>query len=393
MQNLALLCASKPITQPKPPLPNPHHTMAMASIFLQSPPPLLSLKPKLFLSYSLPKPTTRRPLLYPSSSCPTPVPSISLRHNIKHLPHFSPPNSLPEAFPSLPLPSLTLSPISVCKWSLLLSLSLALAKSAVSLLLNPFFWTYFSLAWPFYPYFLAAILAIHGARCFAKHSRNEASLFEQLSVVTSTIAWLTLVPVAHSNGFLQGWPLALFFVYHYFFFFESSVRSRLYGDLLPRPHDPRWDISLPSPSRFAFFALVLAGHFLAAHEGPELHLIPGGWANLPIFLLVLLTIFTRYHSVLYLHKYSEKVAVPTAVVQFGPYRWVRHPVYASTVMLFAVHCIALRAPLSLAFLVAVCLWYYGRKAELEEATMVDVFGDRYREYADKVRYRLIPLLY
>lgn len=111
------------------------------------------------------------------------------------------------------------------------------------------------------------------------------------------------------------------------------------------------------------------------------------------WVLVLVTLFMRYHSVLYLAKYSEKVAVPTAVVQFGPYRWVRHPIYASTMLLFALHCITLRAPLSLGFIVAVCLWYYGRKAEMEEALMVETFGERYTEYMAKVRYRLIPLVY
>ncbi|KAJ6808944.1 uncharacterized protein M6B38_163715 [Iris pallida] len=75
--------------------------MAMASIFLQSPPPLLSLKPKLFLSYSLPKPTTRIPLLYPSSSPPHPRP-----FNLSQTQHQTPSAPLSPQLPprSLPLP-------------------------------------------------------------------------------------------------------------------------------------------------------------------------------------------------------------------------------------------------------------------------------------------------
>lgn len=122
-------------------------------------------------------------------------------------------------------------------------------------------------------------------------------------------------------------------------------------------------------------------------------MISGGWANAGVWALVAVTLFMRYHSVLYLANYSEKVVVPTAVVQFGPYRWVRHPIYASTMLLFSLHCITLRAPLSLLFLVAVCLVYYGRKAEFEEALMVESFGERYTEYMNKVRYRLIPFVY
>ena len=85
--------------------------------------------------------------------------------------------------------------------------------------------------------------------------------------------------------------------------------------------------------------------------------------------------------------------MPTAVAKFGPYRWVRHPIYAFTMLLFATYCVALRAPLSLLFVVAVCLMSYGQKAKLEEVLMVETFGESYSEYASKVRYKFIPLVY
>lgn len=109
--------------------------------------------------------------------------------------------------------------------------------------------------------------------------------------------------------------------------------------------------------------------------------------------MILVTLLMQYNSTLYLAKYSEKVVVPTAVVQFGPYRWVRHPIYASTMLLFVTYCVALRAPLTSLFVVAVCLWYYEQKAKVEEALMVETFGDGYIEYASKVRYKFIPFVY
>ncbi|XP_020102306.1 uncharacterized protein LOC109719883 [Ananas comosus] len=340
-----------------------------------------------------------------SPHLPFPSTPLSLRPAIKHLPRTqtrasssSPsPNfqtltlTLPPPFSPLSLP--VPSPLTIFKCSLLLSLSLFAIKRSVSLLLSPFFWTYFSLSWIFWPWILALALAAVGLFALRRCSLGSASALDQLAVVTAASAWLTLVPPAHFNGFLEGWPLALFLVYHYFFFFEPSVRRRLYGDLYPRVHDPKWDVRMPPHLQVGFAALVMIGHWLAAYEGPELHLVPGGWANLGIWVLIFMVLFMRYHSVLYLAKYSEKVAVPTAVVQFGPYRWVRHPIYASTMLLFAVHCITLRAPLSLLFLVAVCLLYYGWKADAEEALMVENFGERYTEYMNKVRYKLIPLLY
>ncbi|XP_020422837.1 uncharacterized protein LOC18774221 [Prunus persica] len=286
-----------------------------------------------------------------------------------------------------------LTPFDVIKWSGIFSIAIAATKGTVNLLLSPFFWMYFSWTWMFWPWFLALSIGVYGLYCFRKHLQGEASIFEQLAIVTSVFSWLTLVPPAHFNGFLEGWPYVFFFVYHYFFFFNVSVRKRLYGDYYARPHDPKWDVSPPKWLRLLFCAGVMAGHWLAAFEGPELHRIPGGWSNVGIWILILVTLLVQYNSTLYLAKYSEKVVVPTAVVQFGPYRWVRHPIYSSTMLLFATYFIALRAPLSLLFIVAVCSLYYDQKAKLEEALMVETFGERYVEYASKVRYKFIPFIY
>ncbi|XP_030537601.1 uncharacterized protein LOC115746040 isoform X1 [Rhodamnia argentea] len=288
---------------------------------------------------------------------------------------------------------LQLTPIDVVKLSGILSISIAVAKWTVRSLLNPFFWMYFSWTWLFWPWIVAIALAIYGLHCLRKHLQGEANIYEQLAVVTSAFTWLTLVPPAHFNGYLEGWPFVFLFVYHYFFFFNISVRRRLYGDYYARPHDPKWDIDPPKWLRLLFCVGVMVGHWLAAFEGPELHRIPGGWSNVGVWVLILITILMHYNSTLYLAKYSEKVVVPTAVVQFGPYRWVRHPIYASTMLLFVTYCIALRAPFSLLFVVAVCLLYYQQKAKLEEAVMVETFGERYLEYAGKVKYKFIPLVY
>lgn len=286
-----------------------------------------------------------------------------------------------------------LTPFDVVKWSAVLSVTIAAAKWTVNGLFNPFFWMYFSWTWLFWPWILAVAVAVYGLYCFRKHSRGEASMFEQLALVTSAFTWLTLVPPAHFNGFLEGWPFVFFLVYHYFFFFNVSVRKRLYGDYYARPHDPKWDINLPRWKGLLFCVGVMVGHWLAAFEGPELHRIPGGLSNVAIWVMILVTLLMQYNSTLYLANYSEKVVVPTAVVQFGPYRWVRHPIYASTMLLFATYCASLRAPLASLFVVAVCLWYYEQKAKVEEALMVETFGDGYVEYASKVRYKFIPFVY
>lgn len=297
------------------------------------------------------------------------------------------------SFDSIKATLLQLTPIDIVKLSGILAVITTATKWTVNMLFNPFFWMYFSWTWLFWPWLVAIVLAVYGLYCFRKHVLGEANIFEQLAIVTSVFTWLTLVPPGHFNGYLEGWPFVFFFVYHYFFFFNVSVRKRLYGDYYARRHDPKWDVNLPMWSRLLFSAGVMVGHWLAAFEGPELHLIPGGWSNLGIWALIIVTFLLQYNATLYLAKYSENVVVPSAVVQFGPYRWLRHPIYSSTILLFVTYCIALRAPLSLLFVVAVCLLYYKQKADMEEALMVESFGQQYTEYASKVKYKFIPFVY
>lgn len=320
------------------------------------------------------------------SSSAVPADSDSLNSLLNSLKNFSPKSLLKSTLSQL-------NEFDIFKWGLVFSIAFAASKWTLNLLFNPFFWMYFSWTWLFWPWMVAIGLAIYSLYNLNKHLRGEASLFEQLAVVTSAITWLTLVPPAHFNGFLEGWPFVFFLVYHYFFFLNVSVRKRMYGDYYPREHDNKWDISLPNWQKLLFFGGVMVGHWLAAFEGPELHLIPGGWTNMSIWGLIMLTIFMQYHSTLYLAKYSVNVVVPTAVVQFGPYRFVRHPIYASTMLLFVIYFTALRAPMSAMFIVAICLMYYGRKAKVEEALILETFGERYTEYVNKVRYRLIPFVY
>ncbi|CAI0433233.1 unnamed protein product [Linum tenue] len=285
------------------------------------------------------------------------------------------------------------SPVRAVKWFVILAALISAAKWTSNVLFSPFFWSFFSMTWMFWPWMVAVSLAGYGLYCFYRHAKGEASILQQLAIVTSVFAWLTLVPPAHFNGFLEGWPIVFFLVYHYFFFFNVSVRKRLYGDYYGRPHDPKWDVNPPNWSRALFCVGVMIGHWLAAFEGPELHLVPGGWSNVWIWILIVVTSLMQYNSTFYLAKYSEKVVVPTSVVQFGPYRWVRHPMYSSTMLLFAAYFVALRAPLSLVFIVAVSLTYYEKKAKMEEGLMIENFGESYLQYMNKVRYKFIPLVF
>ena len=76
------------------------------------------------------------------------------------------------------------------------------------------------------------------------------------------------------------------------------------------------------------------------------------------------------------------------VVSSGPYRWIRHPGYAGALLAYwatPVFLDAYWAFLPVLFLTVVLVI----RTELEDRTLQDEL-DGYREYARRVRYRLLP---
>ncbi|GAB2220122.1 hypothetical protein Drorol1_Dr00007765 [Drosera rotundifolia] len=278
---------------------------------------------------------------------------------------------------------LELTPLGVCKWAAVAAIGVSAVKWVVNLVLNPFFWMYFSWSWMFWPWFVAVGVGGYGLFGLWRYMRGEAGVYDQVAVLVSAVFYMTLVPPAVLNGFLEGWPWAFFWSYLYFFFLNVSARKRLYGNFEVPAHDPKWDVNVPNWCRALFGVGVIASHWLVAYEAPELHMIPGGWSCVPIWIVIITSIFTQYSANFYLSKYSKKVVEPMSVVPFGAYRWVRHPIYASTMWLLLAYPVAMRAPLTFLFMLAMCLLYYTQKAKLEEALMLEEFKDDYRGYMDK----------
>jgi protein-S-isoprenylcysteine O-methyltransferase len=80
------------------------------------------------------------------------------------------------------------------------------------------------------------------------------------------------------------------------------------------------------------------------------------------------------------------------LVRHGPYRIVRHPGYAGTLIMWLGAGLATgSAAVTLVILVANAMAYRTRIAA-EEAMLASTFGDEYREYA-RHSWRLVPLLY
>ena len=80
------------------------------------------------------------------------------------------------------------------------------------------------------------------------------------------------------------------------------------------------------------------------------------------------------------------------LVQSGPYRFVRHPIYTSMLCVFAAAALILSTPLPL-LLPAILLFIIGTeiRVRIEDKLLASLFGDRFAAYQKSVP-AYIPLV-
>jgi len=111
--------------------------------------------------------------------------------------------------------------------------------------------------------------------------------------------------------------------------------------------------------------------------------------------LILIGIVVRATAILTLRRYfTVQVTIQEShdLVDRGLYRFIRHPSYTGALVSFIGLGFAFGSWLSLAIIVVAALIGFGYRIRVEEAALVQHFGDRYRQYAARTR-RLIPGIY
>jgi protein-S-isoprenylcysteine O-methyltransferase len=139
----------------------------------------------------------------------------------------------------------------------------------------------------------------------------------------------------------------------------------------------------------------VAAAFLCANALPGLALGPAGiWrpAGAAVFAA---GIGVRWYAILSLGRFftvNVAIASDHQLVETGPYRRVRHPSYTGALLAFLGLGLCLDNWASLAALVvpvSVVFWW---RMRIEEAALLETFGERYRDYMRRTR-RLIPFIY
>ena len=115
---------------------------------------------------------------------------------------------------------------------------------------------------------------------------------------------------------------------------------------------------------------------------------------LGLVLLVAGYVFSSYALVIN-HFFSGTVRLQTDrgqhVISEGPYRWVRHPGYAGGLLSYLATPLLLNS-LWVGIPILITVGLYALRTSLEDRFLKENL-DGYREYAERVRYRLIPGLW
>ncbi|WP_063001353.1 methyltransferase family protein [Nocardia mikamii] len=89
---------------------------------------------------------------------------------------------------------------------------------------------------------------------------------------------------------------------------------------------------------------------------------------------------------------TVEVDADQAVVDRGPYHWVRHPSYTGVLLLTTGFGVAAGNWISLLLLIVVPTSAFLRRIDVEEAAMVETLGSSYEDYRARTR-RLVPGLW
>jgi hypothetical protein len=146
----------------------------------------------------------------------------------------------------------------------------------------------------------------------------------------------------------------------------------------------RW-LKSTSNRTFIVWPLVLfAAEALWQQGAPRIH-----WWGLPLLAWG----YLQYRAV---GNYRERAGgggpgisiPPDRIVESGPYRWVRNPMYLGHLIFFAGLALALGSWIAAAVFVLHAFWF-DRRVREDEERLAGLFGDSYREYCRRVK-RWIP---
>jgi protein-S-isoprenylcysteine O-methyltransferase Ste14 len=123
------------------------------------------------------------------------------------------------------------------------------------------------------------------------------------------------------------------------------------------------------------------------------------WRRTPVFLVGICFMFMgvalRWYSAAVLGKYfTFDIAIQSgqALIEAGPYRYIRHPSYSGALLSLLGFGLALGNWAGLAAALACLGFAYAYRIPIEEQALSSAFGDVYEQYMNRT-WRLVPFLF
>lgn len=119
------------------------------------------------------------------------------------------------------------------------------------------------------------------------------------------------------------------------------------------------------------------------------------WFNIFGLLIMLLGISIRITAAITLGRFYTRTLRKTdnhIIISNGIYKHIRHPGYLGTILLYIGAGISVYNIISLLIIIVFVLTGYIYRIKIEEEMLVDIFGDKYKVYANKTK-RLLPFIY
>ena len=90
--------------------------------------------------------------------------------------------------------------------------------------------------------------------------------------------------------------------------------------------------------------------------------------------------------------YTVQIKEGHRVIETGPYRFVRHPAYAGSLLTMVGEGLALQSWGAVILIASVFTLAFGYRVQVEERALVSSLGDEYLSYARRVK-RIIPFVF
>jgi protein-S-isoprenylcysteine O-methyltransferase len=141
--------------------------------------------------------------------------------------------------------------------------------------------------------------------------------------------------------------------------------------------------------------LAVGAAFTCANVLPQLGIGAAGILRPAGITIFAAGVLVRWYAILWLGRFfTVNVAIATdhQLVESGPYSWVRHPSYTGSLLAFFGLGLCLDNWASLAAMIVPVSVVFFSRMRIEEAALLETFGERYRDYMRRTR-RLIPFIY